>query len=122
MRNQRRISALLLIANTHQAKAIEFKSGVSFWSVFNFHNSRFSQQYYLDALYIFNSHKSDESRINMHDLKSRYKRLVRRSERSFEINKIRKIERLRHSQPREFWNLFIKRKKTGSDIPLQDFF
>ena len=56
------------------------------------------------------------------DVKSRYKRLVRRKKRSFEINKIRKIERLRHSQPREFWKLFIKRKNTGSDIPLQDFF
>ena len=83
---------------------------------------RTAKQLYLDALYIFNSHKSDESRINMHDLKSRYKRLVRRKKRSFEINKIRKIERLRHSQPREFWKLFIKRKNTGSDIPLQDFF
>ena len=83
---------------------------------------RMAKQLYLEALYIFNSHKSDESKINMHDLKSRYKLLVRRKKRSFEINKIHKIERLRHSQPREFWKLFIKRKNTGSDIPLQDFF
>ena len=58
------------------------------------------------TLNIFNLHKSDENRIHMHDLKCSYKRLVRRKKRSFEIHKIRQIERLRHSKSREFLEAF----------------
>ena len=83
---------------------------------------RTAKQLYLNALNIFSLHKSDENRINMHDLKCSYKRLVRRKKRSFEIHKIRQIERLRHSKPREFWKLFVKRKKSNTNISQQDFF
>ena len=58
----------------------------------------------------------------MHDLKCSYKRLVRRKKRSFEIHKIRQIERLGHSKIREFWKLFVKRKKSNTNISQQDFF
>ena len=47
---------------------------------------------------------------------------MRRKKRCFEINKICRIERLRHSKPREFWKLFIKRKNNDSIIPLQNCF
>ena len=83
---------------------------------------RTAKQLYLNALNSFNLHKSDENRIHMHDLRCSYKRLVRRKKRSFVIHKIRQIERLRHSKPREFWKLFVKRKKFNTNISQQDFF
>ena len=66
---------------------------------------------YLNALNGFNRCKSDDNRNNMCDLKCSYKHLVKKKKRIFENNKIRDIERLRHSKPREFWKLFTKRKK-----------
>ena len=51
---------------------------------------RTAKQLYLNALNTFNLHKSDENKINMHDLKCSYKRLVGRKKRSFEIHKIGK--------------------------------
>ena len=63
-------------------------------------------------------------RINKYDLKCSYKRLVRRKKRSFKfkIHKIRQIERLRHSKPKDFWKLSDKRKKSDTNISQQDVF
>ena len=81
-----------------------------------------AKQAYFTAIKSFNNCKTDDNRINMFNKKASYKRLVKQKKRSFEGNKIREIERLRHSKPREFWKLFSKRKKNVSNIPLKDFF
>ena len=77
---------------------------------------------YLNALHDFNRYKSNENRINMCNLKSIYKQLVKKKKRKYEYNKLKDIQRMRHAKPKEFWKLFSKHKKATSNISLNQFF
>ena len=57
---------------------------------------------FFDAISIYNRQKSDENRRNMIRLKQSYKMIVKKKRRAYETNKIRKIEKLRHSKPKDF--------------------
>ena len=61
------------------------------------------KQAYFNAMKSFNSCNTYDNRINMFNIKASYKQLVKQKKRSFEGNKIRGIEKLRHAKPRDFW-------------------
>ena len=73
-----------------------------------------AKQLYLDALRIFNNYKTDENRIRMCTLKSRYKSLARKKKCKYEYMKLKDIELLRQKKPKDFWKLFKKNKKNSS--------
>ena len=51
-----------------------------------------------------------------------YKQLISKRKRDFIYIKVRKIEDMKHCNPKDFWKLFSKKKKTkSSDISLEDF-
>ena len=77
---------------------------------------------YKNALYVFNSNRSEVNRLNLMNYKSMYKRIVKRKRRMYEQCKIKEIERLRHSKPRDFWRLFKNTKdKSSSNVSVNDF-
>lgn len=86
------------------------------------HECSSAKQLYINALQNFNRYKSNENRINMCNLKTTYKRLVKKKKRNYEYTKLKEIERMRHARPKQFWKLFSKRKKTSSNISLNEFF
>ena len=78
---------------------------------------------YFSALADYNNLKNDANRINMLAHKSLYKKLVKKKRRQFEMSKIREIESLRHSKPKDFWKLFSKKKnQPNSAVSVQDFY
>lgn len=70
----------------------------------------------------FNRCKTDVSRREMCGKKSKYKKLVRRKRRQYDYKKYKDIEPLRHSNPRDFWKLFIKNKSTNNTISMDAFY
>lgn len=76
-----------------------------------------------NALYVYNCDKNDNNRSIMIEYKIAYKRLVKRKRRVYENSKIKEIERLRHSKPREFWKLFKKNKpNSNNNVSMDDFY
>lgn len=77
---------------------------------------------YKNSLFVFNANKNDDNRINLISQKSRYKRTVKSKRRKYEYNKVREIERMRNSKPRDFWKLFSKNNhNNGNKVPVEDF-
>ena len=80
------------------------------------------KQKYKISLGNFNRNRTDVNRVEMCDNKSKYKQLVRRKRRQYEYKKIKDIERLRHSSPRQFWKLFSKKKNGNGNISTESFY
>ena len=77
---------------------------------------------YINAMNSYNCEKTDVRRKEFCTMKQLYKTMINRKRRSFELNKVKEIESLRHSKPRQFWNLFRKRnKRVGDDIKIEEF-
>ena len=77
---------------------------------------------YKTALYQFNRCKNSLNRVSMCTAKESYKRLIRKKKRKSELIKLRQIENLRNSKPRDFWKLFTSKKTKQSNINLNDFY
>ncbi len=87
------------------------------------HDCVTSKHEYLCALGEFNGCKSNANRTRFLDCKLRYKRVVKRKRRQFELKKRSDIIKLRHAKPRDFWKMFSSRKSAASnDISMDDFF
>ena len=82
-----------------------------------------AKQEYLKALKLFNSQKSEEDRLSLHQFKSIYKKVVSKKKQQYKYNKIKEIENMRHKKPKDFWKLFSKRKtNANSSINIKDFY
>jgi exonuclease III len=77
---------------------------------------------YMSARANFNRCRSDSNRVEMCKLRTLYKGLVRNKKRKHERDKVRRIEKMRHAQPREFWKLFTRKKKKQCAISTDEFF
>ena len=77
---------------------------------------------YMDALKTFNRSKTEENRQLMCQKKLKYKSLVRRKRRQYETKRIKDIERLRHSKPRDFWRLCLRKKHTNEPVDIESFY
>lgn len=77
---------------------------------------------YMDALKVYSRYRSDENRILFCNKKTRYKKLINKKRRSFELRKVNELEQMRFAKPKDFWNLFRKRSEKGNGISLEDFY
>jgi len=86
-----------------------------------------AKQRYLESRRVFNQCHNDESRKNFCECKQIYKKIVQVKKREFKLNKMKELENLRHSRPKEFWKYFSmknrsKSSRPGSEISLHEFF
>ena len=49
-------------------------------------------------------------------------RLLKRQKKEYKLYRAKKITSLRHSKPKDFWNLFTSKENTSCQVPLTDFF
>lgn len=77
---------------------------------------------FFDSLSVYDRHKTEENRTEMLRLKCVYKMLVKRKRKKFECEKIKRIENLRHSKPKDFWKFFRRKNEKGSGtLTVDDF-
>lgn len=82
-----------------------------------------AKQVYQTAVKLYNGGKTDINRISMYNAKRAYKSLVKGKRNRARLSRMREIERLRHSKPKDFWKHFSKNKKLqNSNISTQEFF
>jgi exonuclease III len=72
-----------------------------------------AKQRYVEAQRVFKRLKSDYSRNQFCSLKSEYKTLVKKKRQAFKAKQLLKIEKLKNSKPREFWQYFKKNIKAN---------
>ncbi|XP_060587663.1 uncharacterized protein LOC132743153 [Ruditapes philippinarum] len=70
-----------------------------------------ARQRYIEAQRVFKRCNSEYSREQFLMLKSRYKQIVKKKKKIFEIEKGSDIENLRFRRPKDFWNYFKAKKK-----------
>ena len=80
-----------------------------------------AKQNYVSALNKYNSCKSSSNRNEFCQLKVIYKRIVKRKKNIYEHEKLKKIERLRHQKPKDFWKLFSKKETLSNDISTDEY-
>ena len=69
------------------------------------------KQAYFNVMKSFNSCNTYDNKINMFNIMASYKQLVKQKKRSFEGNKIRGIEKLRHAKPMGFLEIVFKKEE-----------
>jgi len=79
---------------------------------------------YLDYVHMFNRCKSGENRQLMLESKQAYKRLIKSKRLKHQRHNINTIQKLRHSNPREFWKLFNSKSsnKLTPNINIEEFY
>jgi hypothetical protein len=78
---------------------------------------RVAKGVYKDALRQFNNERTDRNRVVLCEHKKSYKSIVRKKRRQYMVKKRDEILNLRHSNPRQFWRYF-KRKKSTNDLSI----
>ena len=77
---------------------------------------------YLDALANFNRLKCIASRQYLHSCKTEYKKIVKKKKYTYKLKRLKEIENLKNSNPKEFWKYFKnKKKQQDSNITLDQF-
>ena len=74
---------------------------------------RNAKQIYRQSLQNYNLSKTKRNRVDMCDKKALYKKIVAKKKRLHEHKKLKKIESLKNTNPRNFWKLFSKKKSVG---------
>jgi hypothetical protein len=77
---------------------------------------------YLNALRKFNMTKSNIDREELCILKHNYKTTVKLKRSRNRASKIREIEMLRYSNPKDFWKYFKRNNNVKNNISIDDFF
>ena len=81
-----------------------------------------AKRVYMNSLKIFNECRTAENRQASCALKHTYKQLIKRKRSLFELKKVKTIESLRHSKPKDFWRLFTKKKsQSNTSLTIDDF-
>ena len=84
---------------------------------------RDSKRIYNDALTVYNRCKTQENREYMSKMRQNYKKIVRKHKSLYYRKQNKSIENLRHSKPKDFWNLFCRKKAaTSHDISIDEFY
>ncbi|KAL4219933.1 hypothetical protein ACF0H5_020345 [Mactra antiquata] len=86
------------------------------------HECKIAKTDYHKSILVFNTCKTDLARINMIELKTKYKKLIKSKKRKFEFERLNQIQNLRHSKPKDFWNLFRRKNKTYNNVSVEDFY
>ena len=86
------------------------------------HECRVARGNYKTALNVFLNCKTAQNREESSRLKKCYKTLLWKKKKAFEASKIKEIEKLKKSKPKDFWRYFRKNKNSSSsNITLDDF-
>ena len=84
---------------------------------------RDSKRIYYDAMTVYNRCKTQENREYMSKMKQNYKKIVRKHKSLYYRKQYKSIENLRHSKPKDFWNLFCRKKAAPSNnISIDEFY
>ena len=71
---------------------------------------------------IYNSCRSEENRSMFFHAKRKYKKMLKRKKKEYKLKQVNKITLLRHSKPKDFWNLFTSKKNSSCQVPLTELF
>ena len=116
------------IANPLFSKKCFYKESTYFYECKRFDTEWFDTEckiyrdIYINALNSFNNEKSELNRINLCECKSHYKQIIRKKKNANFKKQMRELERMKNSQPKDFWKHFKSfSSKNSGNITLNDF-